>query len=318
MGDALASNPILFLVALDAFNVGTLLYCMTIYNRTSILIRDLIQELSAVAALNATYPSILGHCPMCGEWGTFVVSSPVLRESLVCNNCFSTSRYRSLALGVLRSFGELTGVVAPSIAELPLEASTNLRVLDTQPGFDFPPISRYMLPTMLERCSWVDVHTSSYRPHIPWGEPLGGTTTNQNLENLTYPADYFDLVITSDVMEHVRLYERAHAEIARVLKPGGHYVFTVPHGRNMHDHLLRIKIHDPEDAASDEMVLPAEYHGSANPEEGPVISFRVFGTKLDDELSELGFDVNYQCVPMPEKAIFDTELFFCRKTRGSE
>jgi SAM-dependent methyltransferase len=51
---------------------------------------------------------------------------------------------------------------------------------------------------------------------------------NQNLENQTFEDESFDLVITQDVMEHVMNPDKAFAEIARTLKPGGAHIFTVP------------------------------------------------------------------------------------------
>jgi SAM-dependent methyltransferase len=50
----------------------------------------------------------------------------------------------------------------------------------------------------------------------------------QNLESLTFDAHAFDLVITSDVMEHVGNPIQAFAEIGRVLAPGGAHVWSVP------------------------------------------------------------------------------------------
>lgn len=38
----------------------------------------------------------------------------------------------------------------------------------------------------------------------------------------------FNLVITQNVMEHIYCPEKAFKEIARTLKPGGAYIFTVP------------------------------------------------------------------------------------------
>lgn len=51
---------------------------------------------------------------------------------------------------------------------------------------------------------------------------------NENLENLTFPDESFDLFITQDVMEHIFDPAAAFAEIARVLKPGGAHIFSVP------------------------------------------------------------------------------------------
>lgn len=52
-----------------------------------------------------------------------------------------------------------------------------------------------------------------------------------NAEALEYPDDSFDLVYGRGILHHLRL-DHAFAEIARVLRPGGHAVFTEPMGHN--------------------------------------------------------------------------------------
>ncbi len=47
-------------------------------------------------------------------------------------------------------------------------------------------------------------------------------------ENLPFPPCSFDLVISSWVLEHLAEPEKTFEEIARVLKPGGHFVFLTP------------------------------------------------------------------------------------------
>jgi SAM-dependent methyltransferase len=49
-----------------------------------------------------------------------------------------------------------------------------------------------------------------------------------NLEHLPFCNQSFDLVICSDVLEHVRRYEEALSELARVVRSGGTVVLTVP------------------------------------------------------------------------------------------
>lgn len=50
----------------------------------------------------------------------------------------------------------------------------------------------------------------------------------EDLENMTFADASFDLFITQDVMEHIFSPAKAFREIARVLKPGGAHIFTVP------------------------------------------------------------------------------------------
>jgi SAM-dependent methyltransferase len=47
-------------------------------------------------------------------------------------------------------------------------------------------------------------------------------------ENLPFPTGYFDLILSHEVLEHVRNDRLAAAEMARVLKPGGRLVLFVP------------------------------------------------------------------------------------------
>ncbi len=53
-----------------------------------------------------------------------------------------------------------------------------------------------------------------------------------DLDTLPFPAASFDLVTCSWVLEHLRQPERVFAEIARVLKPGGRFLFITPNKRN--------------------------------------------------------------------------------------
>lgn len=50
----------------------------------------------------------------------------------------------------------------------------------------------------------------------------------EDITALTFDDDSFDLIVSSEVLEHVPDLEAAFRESARVLKPGGAHVFTVP------------------------------------------------------------------------------------------
>ncbi len=253
-----------------------------------------------------------GRCNICGNTTRFFYEDPALyRESLVCAHCLTTSRYRSIARGVLEAVRRLRGVEAPSLAELPPRVrGRRLAVYDTQLPFDFG-ASAYPIPEILGEKAWLKVHLSTFRPGERLGRRLGPRTTNQNLECLRFADQSFDILITSDVMEHVRLADRAHGEIRRVLRPGGVYVFTVPHFRNR-ETFTRVQVVDPDDPSKDVYLTEPEYHGDANSPDGSALSYRSFGTDLDAELSGLGFEVEYTKEDLPESGILNTELFFCQ------
>lgn len=97
---------------------------------------------------------------------------------------------------------------------------------------------------------------SQYFPAAsPGGEQDG--FRNENLEKITFPDNSFDLTITQDVMEHVLNPDRAFAEIARTLKPGGAHLFTLPlYAR------AETKVRAVETAQGVEYLADKEFHGN--------------------------------------------------------
>lgn len=279
------------------------------------------QQASLIRTSGASIPYIYkeqkhvaGHCLVCDKPARFFYSSIDLwRESLNCEHCRTTSRYRSIAKGLLDAISELTSIQASSLASLPRSSTKKLCVYDTQPAFYYESCA-YPLPDMLKKTGWIDVSLSQYKPNRKLGMALSKGITNQNLECLTYADETFDIVVTSDVMEHVRLDERAHREIFRVLKPGGVYVFTVPHDRSRDKTLTRVQVMDPNDETKDVYLMEPEYHGDTNSEDGQgVLSYRVYGKDLETYLESLGFDVRYTRQNLQDLGIMNTELFYCRK-----
>jgi GT2 family glycosyltransferase/SAM-dependent methyltransferase len=255
-----------------------------------------------------------GNCLICGKETRFYYQDVALwRESLNCEHCRSTSRYRSIASGVLEEINRAARLSASSLAALPRTCDKQLSVYDTQPSFHFDTCG-YPLPDLLKATGWIDVKLSQFKPDRPLGDVLRKGITNQNLECLTYADASLDIVITSDVMEHVRLDDRAHREIFRVLKPGGLYLFTVPHVRTWEQTLTRVQINDPDDPAKDVHLLEPEYHGDTNSDDGAgVLAYRTYGKDLERFLADLGFDVGYKRVNSETLGILNTELFCCRK-----
>ncbi len=89
--------------------------------------------------------------------------------------------------------------------------------------------------------SWIPNHHSekSYLVHdsmcghsmIPRrkrGSVRADGTMCQDITALTFANESFDLIVSSDVLEHVPLLERAFDESRRVLKQEGAHLFTVP------------------------------------------------------------------------------------------
>ncbi|MGH8487345.1 MAG: class I SAM-dependent methyltransferase [Gammaproteobacteria bacterium] len=71
---------------------------------------------------------------------------------------------------------------------------------------------------------------SQFDPNIPSGDLVEAPTMPcekyrcENLEEQTFHDEFFDLVITQDVFEHVFHPDLAIREIARTLRPGGRVI----------------------------------------------------------------------------------------------
>src|SRR6185437_1314910 len=119
-------------------------------------------------------------------------------------------------------------------------------------------------------------------PYVSRGQTAGKFVSCQDIQDLTFANESFDLFITQDVLEHVLRPDRAMAEIARVLRPGGAHVYTVPiyHGRD-----TRVRAVPSDDGI--EYLLPPDYHGGLeNPE--PSLVIREWGDDFVDFVSEHG------------------------------
>ena len=123
---------------------------------------------------------------------------------------------------------------------------------------------------------------SGYRPDLPFGEEVDGLV-NQDLQRLTFDSGSFDLVITSDILEHVRDPKAAFQEIKRVLKPGGRHVFTIPLQYPMPSKTIsRVDTSTDEDG----LLLPPIYHGDGTG--GKSLVYTDFGKDVLDDLDRSG------------------------------
>ncbi|HWM69762.1 MAG TPA: class I SAM-dependent methyltransferase [Steroidobacteraceae bacterium] len=69
---------------------------------------------------------------------------------------------------------------------------------------------------------------SFFRPGVELGSRRPDGAVCQDITRLTYPDSSLDLIVSSDVLEHVPHAHLAFRETARVLRPGGAHLFTVP------------------------------------------------------------------------------------------
>lgn len=87
---------------------------------------------------------------------------------------------------------------------------------------------------------------------------------SEDLQKLTYKTNSFDVVLTSDTLEHVPDVDAALREIYRVLKPGGAHIFTVPLRLDVAETRQRVRFN--EKTGEMRQLLAPSYHGSGEPD----------------------------------------------------
>lgn len=221
----------------------------------------------------------------------------LLRETLECLNCLSRMRYRLMAHGMLEDCRQRFGTSSLSIAELAAQAR-HVEILDTDA---FSPIASIM-------ASSPGYKVSSYVPDRPFGLLDDNRTYNVNLEAMGFPEQSFDMILSSDVMEHVRDFDRANREIFRCLKPGGAHIFTVPFADPMPSTRTLIDT----GTAADLYLQPPQYHGDDHLSVR-IPAYRIYGWDLLDALRALGFESSAVLVEASKNGIYGERYFIARR-----
>ncbi|HMT88879.1 MAG TPA: methyltransferase domain-containing protein [Dermatophilaceae bacterium] len=181
-----------------------------------------------------------GYCPCCRSATTFRAEDPWLRDAYVCLGCGSIPRQRHLQ-AVLDQF---------------FPAWEHLVLHESSPSNDF----------LANRC--MHYSSSQYLPGVALGSHHHGVRC-ESIEELTFADESIDIFVSQDVLEHVFHPERAIREIARVLRPGGAHVFTVPVHPGLASTVRRAVLRDGEI----EHLHPEEYHGSPVGDHRALVTF---------------------------------------------
>jgi SAM-dependent methyltransferase len=213
-----------------------------------------------------------GLCSVCGAKGEFVRGTGhSTRESFPCPSCRASLRYRDQAALVLDEFAR-----GRSISLANLVASGRMADADIyEPALKGPFVNAFKaLPRYVRSYYWPERAPGAVDAH---------GVRNEDITALSFADNSFDLVITSDVMEHVYDYKSAFAEIFRVLKPGGVHVFSIPNAWPLPDvSEARVSIVD----GVEHHIKEARYHTSGDGT--PCIVYTDFGADLIGVIDGLG------------------------------
>lgn len=189
------------------------------------------------------YPQNRGYCVVCESNTVFVEYDPWLRDNYKCRSCGTIPRNRALRKAI--------NVFMPDWK--------TKQVHESSPGGNF---SYYMA----KNCPGFT--TSHYYADVPRGS-MKGKHRSEDLTRLTFSDQSFDLFVTSDVFEHVFEPEKAFSEIARVLKPGGMHIFSLPWYSDLSKSEARAKLDDNGNVV---YLKEAEYHRNPVDQKGSLVT----------------------------------------------
>jgi SAM-dependent methyltransferase len=209
-----------------------------------------------------------GKCCVCGNEAVFLIDDRPVREGFCCSKCNASARYRCQAQAILSTI--LSD--ATSIADFS-ESSEAADLSIFEPGV-IGPYRKYL--KKLRR-----YQNSFFTPEFKLGQIIEGVR-NENLEKLTFADNSFDLVITSDIFEHIRRPFVAFGEVNRILKPGGAHIFTVPMLLPLP---ARTRVRVDTRGDEDVHLHPPHYHGDGKG--GESLVYNDFGEDMIDRLRQM-------------------------------
>ncbi len=234
-------------------------------------------------------------CTVCGHTSLFIPPSDpsIIRNHAPCIRCRSCSRNRHIAKLVLEEF-RTRGVKRLS----DFRRHPNLKLFNTA---STGPIAKVL-------GTGPNILRSEYFDGVQPGEFKDGVM-NQDLRNLTFADDSFDLVLSEDVFEHIPGYQSGFREVHRVLKPGGKHIFSIPFYFDRPSRELFQWVD-----GSPKLTEPIEYHG--DPVRGQIPCYTHIGYDAVPFLKELGFEVRIELSRYADElryGIFDCYTFVTTK-----
>lgn len=232
-------------------------------------------DITGAAHLLRNGLSCQGFCSACNTDTTFTGdSNNNLREGLKCRRCRMNTRQR-LVLSSMLAYAARSGSTRHCTGAL-LEKTTLLYRR-----------AHALMPKLQGSEYLGDDHKSGRR--YAWATHWWRwrITRHESITALSYASNSLDLLGHSDVLEHVYDTSAALRESARVLKPGGVMLFTIPFYMEQDQSELRGR---PSASGEIEHLYPPEYHGDGL-RHGGIYTFHHFGWDMLEQIRNAGFSL---------------------------
>lgn len=243
-----------------------------------------------------------GRCFACGADTTFTFNSWTIgedlraswadpsvshaytrRESMFCRSCCGSLRVRRIAEVLVSLYGAAECTSLAELVKDPTFRGLDIAEINTIGSVG----SMHALLKELPRLAFSD-----YQGSERLGQMVNGAR-NEDICQLTYGDKSFDIVLSSDTLEHVPDFRAALAETRRVLRRGGRHIFTVPAIWTRSATEARARLGEDGEIIH---LMPALYHGKGSgvyrfiPVGVDLLTFTEFGRDIVSYLGEAGFE----------------------------
>lgn len=233
---------------------------------------------------------VSGRCGACEAMSLFCYEADTeginTREALVCSHCQLNARQRAVWAAMQATF--------PTDRRWAIYLTEQASHFYKAAKHRWPGIkgSEYFPKSGFERLSWYVKHLMGQHEILRWEDVCRLSLKNRSVDG----------IVCLEVLEHVPNYQDALREFARVIKPDGQLMITVPFLDDSEHTLVRARI---TESGQIEHLCEPEYHGDPVDGQG-ILAYYHFGWDLLDTLKSVGFSKAQWCLPWsPAMGLYD-------------
>jgi len=208
-----------------------------------------------------------------------------IREAGQSDTSGSSNRLRQLTMGIIDAATIITGIPTKRFCLTELR-KRDLSVYNTD---SYSPIHHALMKLSLKQYV-----SSEFLPGVLTSGTIVNGVRHEDLQVTSFKDNSFDIVISTEVFEHIPHPYKAFKEVYRILKPGGAHVFTVPYAANSKRDVNMSFISDEgkvmNGPGEPPDLIPPHYHGDSLRKEG-IIVFTIFTPEMLKKLCAIGFNV---------------------------
>lgn len=225
------------------------------------------------------------RCNICSSLTYIHITNDNFRENCFCHQRNSFNRQRQIVYLICQLFKQKDLISLSKLHEMESYSIYNTEC----DGVLHKYLSRFPQYTCSEY----------FGPHDTVGKFVN-KKPNEDLAHLSFQNEMFNLVISSDIFEHIPDPYLAHQEVYRVLKINGRHIFTVPFYQNYYLDERRALINENNEI---QHLKEPIFHIDPLRKDG-ILVFNIFSLEMLTQLAKIGFRTKMHLLTKPFLGIF--------------